>query len=121
MAASTQTVLVADPESDFLDWASKHLGTPKTKIIGTTSAQEAADLYEKEKPDLLLAEFHLQPFNGMDLLKRVRLNDPNAMVVLNTGFPPTSAIIEAMRLGAFDFLRKESLPYDLRPVVEEVL
>ncbi len=121
MAANHQTVLVADPESDFLAWAEKHLGTPTTRVLGTTDAGKAYEIYEKEKPDLLIAEFHLQPFSGMDLLKKVRLADPNAMVILNTGFPATSGIIEAMRLGAFDFLRKETLPYDLRPVVEEVL
>jgi DNA-binding NtrC family response regulator len=43
------------------------------------------------------------------------------MVLLNTGFPPTSAVIEAMRLGAFEFLRKETLTFDLRPIVDNVL
>ncbi|MBP7950981.1 MAG: sigma-54-dependent Fis family transcriptional regulator [Verrucomicrobiales bacterium] len=43
------------------------------------------------------------------------------MVVLTTGFPPTNAVIESMKLGAYDFLRKESLPYDLRAVVESAL
>ena len=57
----------------------------------------------------------------MDLIKKVRLNDPNAQVILTTSFPPSSAVIEAMRLGAYDVLRKETLPYDLRPIVEEAL
>ena len=57
----------------------------------------------------------------MELIKKIRLNDPNSQIVLTTGFPPTSAVIEAMKLGAYDVLRKESLPYDLRPVVEEAL
>ena len=43
------------------------------------------------------------------------------MVVLNSRIPSTNAVIEAMKLGAFDFLRKESLSYELRPVVEDAL
>jgi DNA-binding NtrC family response regulator len=115
------TVLIVDTDPDFLSWAEKHLTTPTTQIIGLTNSQEALDRCITDKPDLLLAEYHLKPISGMELLKQVRMNDPNAMVVLTTGFPATSAVIEAMKLGAFDFLRKESLPYDLRPVVEEAL
>ena len=69
----------------------------------------------------LIAELHLSPMSGMDLLKQLRLNDPNSMVLLNTGFPPTSADIEAMRLGAFEFLRKETLNFDLRPIFDKAL
>ena len=57
----------------------------------------------------------------MELLRRIRQTDPNALVVLNSGFPPTNAVIEAMKLGAYEFLRKEALSYDLRPVVEDAL
>jgi DNA-binding NtrC family response regulator len=57
----------------------------------------------------------------LELLRRVRQHDPNATVLLTTGFPPTSAVIEAMKLGAYDFLRKEALNFELRPVVEAAL
>jgi two-component system, NtrC family, nitrogen regulation response regulator GlnG len=73
------------------------------------------------KPDLVLAEYQLKPVNGIELLKRLRQEDPQVLVVLCTAFPPTNAVIEAMKLGAFDFLRKESLSYELRPVVESAL
>jgi DNA-binding NtrC family response regulator len=57
----------------------------------------------------------------MELLRRIRQTDPNALVILNTGFPPTNAVIEAMKHGAYEFLRKEALSYELRPVVEDAL
>ncbi len=116
-----QTVLIVDPDADFLSWADKHLATPTTEIVGISDAKEALDYFLEHTPDLLITEFHITPFSGMELLKQVRMNHPNAMVVLTTGFPPTSGVIEAMKLGAFEFLRKEALPYDLRPVVEDAL
>ncbi len=117
----TQTVLVVDGDVDFLAWADKHLGTPETVIVGRTNAEEALTWFCEHSPDLLITELHIGPFGGMELLKRVRQNDPNAMVVLTTGFPPTSEVIEAMKLGAYDFLRKETLAYELRPIVDEAL
>lgn len=116
-----RTVLIVDSDPDFLAWAQKHLTTPTTIVVGMTDPQKALNYAIEKSPDLLISELLLQPITGMELLKQVRMHNPNAMVVLTTGFPPTSAVIEAMKLGAFDFLRKESLPYDLRPVVDEAL
>ncbi|MDB6136670.1 MAG: two component, sigma54 specific, transcriptional regulator, Fis family [Verrucomicrobiales bacterium] len=116
-----QSILIIDPESDFLEWAERHLSTSAVSVFTAMNAEEGLKKFVAEKPDLVIAEFHLKPVNGLELLKRLRQTDPNAMVVLSTGFPPTNAVIEAMKLGAFDFLRKETLPYDLRPVVESAL
>jgi DNA-binding NtrC family response regulator len=116
-----QTLLLIDTEQDFLDWAARHLSHEAVRCITATTADQGLKLAAEVKPDLVIAELHLKPFTGMDLLKRLRLQDPNAMVILITGFPPTNAVIESMKLGAFDFLRKEALPYDLRPVVEAAL
>jgi len=116
-----QTILIVDPDADFLEWADKHLRTPETDIVCMTDAKKALEYYLENTPDLVITELHLAPMSGMDLLKQLRLNDPNSMVLLSTGFPPTSAVIEAMRLGAFEFLRKETLTFDLRPIVDNVL
>lgn len=116
-----QTILIIDPETDFLDWAVRHLSTDAVGVITATNAEEGLKKFIEEKPDLVISEYYIKPVNGLELLKRARQHDPNAMVLLCTGFPPTNAVIEAMKLGAFDFLRKESLPYDLRPVVESAL
>lgn len=113
--------MLVDPDEDFLKWAEKHLQTPHTEIICQTDSSKALDAFLKNPPDLIIAELYTDPLGGMDLLRKVRLTDPNAMVILTTGFPPTNSVIEAMKLGAYDVLRKESLPYDLRPVVDDAL
>ena len=116
-----QTILAIDPDPDFLLWVSKHLTAPGVRVLTALDGEPATALFQKERPDLTLVELHLKSFSGMELLRRVRLIDPNALVILNAGFPPTNAVIEAMKLGAYDFLRKESLSYELRLVAEEAL
>ena len=116
-----QSILIIDPESDFLEWAERHLATPLVNVLTAATAEEGLKIYAAARPDLVIMEFHLKPVNGIEILKRIRQSDPQAMVVLSTGFPPTNAVIEAMKLGAFDFLRKETLPFDLRPIVESAL
>ena len=63
----------------------------------------------------------LEPFDGMELLGRILQQSPQTLVILTAGFPTTGQIIEATQRGAHDVLRKESLAFELRPVVESAL
>jgi two-component system nitrogen regulation response regulator GlnG len=116
-----QTILLVDPETDFLEWAQNQLETPTTRVITSTTADEAYKIYITENPDLLISETHLMPFSGLELLARVRQRDSNAIVILMSAFGTTQSVIESMKLGAFDYLRKESLPFNLKPVVDAAL
>jgi len=115
MDKSHQTILIVDPETDFLEWAQELLGTPTTRVVTAVNSEQAYRLYATETPDLLICDTHLQPFSGMELLVKVRQRDPNAMVILTSAYGTTQNVIESMKLGAFDFLRKESLPSTSSP------
>lgn len=116
-----QTILIADPETDFLEWVQHQLQTTTTRVITATNAEDAFRIFCQEEPDLLITETHLSPFSGMELLVKVRQRDPNAIVVLISAFGTTQLVIESMRLGAFDFIRKETLPFNLKVVVDAAL
>ena len=117
----TQSILVVDPDTDFLAWVQHQLGTASTRVITATKSDEALKIFGREDPDVLLTETHLLPFSGQELLVKVRQRDPNAIVILMSGFGTTQAVIESMKLGAFDFVRKEALPFTLKAVVDAAL
>ncbi len=116
-----QTIVIVDPEVDFLEWAVHQLATPTTRVLTATRSDEAYKLYCGQDADLLISETHLQPQTGLELLAKVRQKDPNAMVVLTSAFGTTQSVIESMKLGAYDFIRKESLPFNLKVVVDAAL
>jgi two-component system nitrogen regulation response regulator GlnG len=116
-----QTILIVDPETDFLEWAANQLKTPNTRVLTATKSDDAMKIFGREEPDLVIAETHLAPFGGLDLLIKVRQRDPNALVVLTSQFGTTQAVIESMKLGAFDFVRKEALPFNFKIVVDAAL
>ena len=60
-----QTILLVDPETDFLEWAQNQLETPITRVVTSTTADEAYKIYIAENPDLLISETHLMPFSGL--------------------------------------------------------
>jgi len=116
-----ETLLLVDPDLDFLDWATKHLAADGLRILRCDNADNALKVLTKTPVNLVVAAFDLQPFDGMELLARIRLQSPQTMVILTTGFPTTGQIIEATQRGAHDVLRKESLPFELRHIVEAAL
>jgi DNA-binding NtrC family response regulator len=116
-----QTILVVDPETDFLEWVQHQLETPHTRVLTATNSEDAYKIYCTENPDLLICETHLHPFSGLELLVKARQRDANAMVILSSAFGTTQTVIESMKLGAFDFLRKETLPFNLKVVVDAAL
>jgi two-component system, NtrC family, nitrogen regulation response regulator GlnG len=116
-----QQILLVDNDSDMIAWGEKHLARDSVAVLTAEDSETALKIVQEKKPDLILLEYHLKPKLGTELLKQIRLRDPNALVILHSNFPPTNAVIEAMKLGAFDFLRKQALPYELMAVVESAL
>ena len=121
MSDKSQTILVVDPDTDFLDWVRKQLETPLIRVLTATASDEAYRIFAQEPSDLLITETHLQPFSGLELLAKARQRDPNSMVILTSAFGTTQTVIESMKLGAFDFIRKEGLPFNLKHVVNAAL
>lgn len=115
------SILVVDPESDFLEWVQRQLTTPETQLFTASNSRDAYQLFLDHSPDLIISELHLQPDSGLELLSKIRQITPHALVILNSAFGSTQAVIESMKLGAFDFIRKEELPFNLKVVVQEAL
>jgi two-component system nitrogen regulation response regulator GlnG len=119
--AKGQTVLIVDPETDFLEWAVRQLTAVELRVISSNRSDDAIRLAQRERPDLIVADTQLEPFGGVELLTRVRERDSNACVLLISQFSTTQAVIEAMKLGAFDFITKDKLAFNFKVVVEAAL
>ncbi len=120
-APPEQTILIVDQDHDFLEWATKHLTANGVRILRCDNAANAVKVVEKTAVDLVIADIQIQPFDGLELLSRLRQTSANTLVILTTGFPSTGQVIEATQRGAHDVMRKEALPFELRPVVESAL
>jgi DNA-binding NtrC family response regulator len=116
-----QSVLIVDRETDFLAWAEHQIAATGVSVLTAASADEAYRIFCEKEPDLVFTEMNLAPDTGQELLMRVRKHSPNAMVIVTSAFGTTQAVIETMKMGAFDFVRKEQLPFNLKIVIESAL
>jgi len=119
--STEDTLLLVDADLDFLDWATKHLSAVNLRILRCDNAAKAIQIVEKTPVGLVVAAMQMEPFDGMELLRRILQQSPQTLVILTAGFPTTSQIIEATQHGAHDVLRKGALAFELRPIVESAL
>lgn len=118
MAEKNQIIVIVDKDPDFLEWAPRHLKAKSLDFKTTTNIDEAEKLFLDNNADLLIADLQL---DGVAVVKRIRMRVPNAAIILNGAVFSTNSVIEAMRLGAFDVLRKEGLNFELKRTVERAL
>jgi DNA-binding NtrC family response regulator len=116
-----QTVLVVDPDPDFLDWAKNQLAAEDVTVLTAETSEDAFKTFCAENPFLVITEMRLGTHSGLELLARLRKRDPNALVIITGALGTTQSVIESMRLGAFDFVRKEQLPFNFKIVVDAAL
>lgn len=118
---SEHQLLLVDPDHDYLEWATKHLAADGVKILRCDGAEKAAKVVAKTTIDLVICDLKLEPFDGIELIQKIRSISPGTVAVLTAVFPTTTQIVEATQKGAHDVLRKESLSFELRQVVESAL
>lgn len=111
-------VVVADDEAGIRILLTRALESMGCEVRTSSSVAEALDIVRSEPPHLLLTDVDMPESGGLDLLRRARLMAPDTEVVMVTGVVDTETIVEAMRLGASDYLAKPFSLLDLRTTVE---
>ena len=77
------------------------------------SAEEALGLLAETNYELLVSDITMPGMSGLDMIPQVKSNSPNTVVVMISGMQTVESAIDALRLGAFDYVMK---PFDLRQV-----
>lgn len=85
------------------------------------TGRDALNIFNQKPLDLLVADLRLPDINGMDVIQTVKAKRPNISVVVITGYANINSALEAMKLGAFDYLPKPFTDDEIRSAVEGAL
>jgi two-component system response regulator HydG len=88
------------------------------ETIETDNGHKALDLIPRKRVDILLTDLRLPVMDGVELLKRAKAASPGIEVILVTGYGTIETAVEALKLGACDFLTKPVKKADLVRAVE---
>jgi two-component system response regulator AtoC len=91
-----------------------HLERQGHKVTTTHTAHDAFALFETVKPEVTFVDLNLPDISGLEIIRRLKDEETETLAVMITGEQDANATIEAIRLGAFDYIRK---PLDLDAIL----
>ena len=114
---ATAKVLLVDDEEDFTSVLSQRLEARGLQVDVLDSGVEALDRVIEKSYDAVILDLAMPEMDGIETLKRMRAKNPDIQVILLTGRATLEKGIEAVKLGAAEFLEK---PADINTLVEKV-
>jgi DNA-binding NtrC family response regulator len=111
-------ILILDDEKQFTEELHEFLQKSGFESFETNTYAEAKRVLEHHEIDLMILDVRLPGISGLDILKEVKVKLPNLEVVIISAHGDMDTVIKAMRLGAFDYLRKPFRHIDIQIVIE---
>ncbi|HEU0032205.1 MAG TPA: sigma-54 dependent transcriptional regulator [Kofleriaceae bacterium] len=115
-------ILVADDEAGLREFITDTLELDEHTVVAAKDGREAAKLLDERGFDLVLTDLKMPYLDGMALLRKVRSEQPEVEVIVMTAYGTVDNAVEAMKLGAFEYLQKPiSGPDELRLLVARAI
>ncbi len=114
-------LLLIDDETDVQYSFRRIFDSPDLQLFTASSGEEGVQLIQRVKPDLVISDIRMAGITGLETLRRIRALDPRLPVILMTAYGTTQAAIEAMKLGAYDYLLKPFEVPRLKELVNQAL
>jgi nitrogen regulation protein NR(I) len=103
-------LLLIDDEPDVHYSFRRIFDSPELELHTAASGEDGLRMIPKLKPDLVISDIRMAGINGLETLRRIRQLEPKLPVILMTAYGTTQMAIEAMKLGAYDYVLK---PFDV--------
>jgi len=113
----TEKILLVDDEKDFLEVMAERLTARGMNVSTADSALEALRLVETETFDAIILDLQMPAMDGIETLKALKQKRPELQIILLTGHATIKKGIEAMKMGAMDFIEK---PADVAALTDKI-
>jgi two-component system nitrogen regulation response regulator GlnG len=111
-------LLVIDDDTSILEAFRATFEEPGVQVLAAATARQGLELVAKVRPDAVILDLALPDMPGMEVFRRIQDCDARIPVIFITGHGTTETAIEAMRLGAFEYLLKPLELDQLRSLTE---
>jgi DNA-binding NtrC family response regulator len=112
-------VLVADDERNLRELLMRELGRKGHEVSGVGDGKAAIDRIHEDPPDVVLLDMKMPQVEGIDVLRALQEVPEVPQVIVMTGFGQVGTAVEAMKLGAYDYLTKPARIEELDVVIRK--
>lgn len=120
--AGMEHILIVDDERSMLEFLEYLLAKEGFKVSSTQEAQKAVQMFSSGTGfDLVISDLRMPDLNGLELLKACREVDPETPFIFMTAYASSETAIEALKLGAFDYITKPFQVEEFRNLIKNAL
>ena len=113
-------ILVIDDEAIVRTSCERTLAPEGYEVKSADSGKQGIEFLEKEPFSLVLLDLKMPDIDGIEVLNKIKVAWPETKVVMITGYSTVDTAVQALRLGAYNFIEKPFTPDTLISAVEEV-
>jgi len=106
MTEQQPLLVVIDDEQNILDVVSRFARRTGYEVVTCSGGREAVALLQTRRADLVLVDLRMPDVGGLDVLRAIRDTDPRCQAILMTGYASVETAVDAIKLGAMDYLSK---------------
>jgi len=114
-------ILVVDDELSLLEVIKAALAKEGYEVLTTAKPEEALRIIRDDRLDALITDLKMEPIDGLQLLQRAKELDKDMVVIMITAFGSVETAVEAMKIGAYDYIIKPFQIEELRMTVKRAL
>ncbi|MEP9412233.1 MAG: sigma-54-dependent Fis family transcriptional regulator [Candidatus Brocadia sp.] len=119
--SSKAIILIVDDEETIRFSIKEFLEGQGYEVIVAETCEQAQEKINEFLPDLVLLDLRLPNMGGIEFLEKIKTKDPNALIIVMTGYGSVDSAVEAMKIGAYDYLEKPFKTEHLKLVIEKAL
>jgi PAS domain S-box-containing protein len=115
------SVLIVEDDPGFSSYLKRLLRREDLKLITASSGRQAIEYLEQHTVDIVLQDIGLPDIDGYQVMDQIRQQFPEVLIIVMTGEVTVESAVQALRKGAYDYLRKPFESMDLVNTVENAL
>src|SRR5512136_476939 len=116
----SKRILVVDDEENARFGLSKLLANEGFLVDSVSNGFEALNFLRQQEVNLIVTDINMPEMNGITFLKELNKNFPNANVIMITAYGGVESYIEAMNLGAFEYINKPVKIEELKSILKKI-
>jgi two-component system response regulator (stage 0 sporulation protein F) len=115
------SILVVDDEENAREGLSKILSKEGYKVETAANGKEAIDNLKRQRYELVITDMRMPLMDGFEVLREIKKMDENIGVIMITAYGEVESYLEAMNMGAFEYINKPVRVNELKRVITKVL
>lgn len=120
MGRKIRKILIVDDEENARIGLSKLLSQEGYEVSSVANGYEALQFLGKEKVNLVISDINMPEMNGLAFLRELHRNHPSTHVIMITAYGGVESYLEAMNLGAFEYIHKPVKLEELKSVMNKI-